>query len=211
MSGYQFVMDTEAAAGAGATGITTGVHKCKVLGVEHKTDAKGNPKGDIYLEEVGTGNRAIIFGLMLAPKWHSGADNLEYKKWMEFAQVCGMQTGAIAAQPLQVSKEKNEQRNCFSECTGKIINVAIQEKLDVYNNEESKDKTLNRTFMESGQSIAEAAINGEAKQIEYVRTNLKPYETKAYKTWKANGGQPSSETPAPEENAAAAAAAADLV
>lgn len=195
MSEFVFKRDDSAAMTAGIGGMTTGVYKCKVDAVVFNPDSKGNPRVDIYFEDA-NGKRAIVFGMCIAEKWLTGSDNSDYKKWQEFAAVCGMTTGAMAQQNVKVSKDKTEPKNVFTECTGKMVNVALQETFDVYNGKETNDKSVYRTFFESGHSLAEKQTNTDAKQIEAVKSKLTPYETKAYKAFKAGG----SSAEMPEEN-----------
>ena len=203
---FVFKLDNDAAMSAGQGGMTTGVYKVTVDAVVFEQDKKGNPRANFYFTD-GNGKRAIVFGMCIAEKWLTGSDNLDYKKWQEFAGVCGMQTGAMAQVEVQVSKDKKELKTVFTECTGKVINVALQETFDYYNGKESNDKSIYRTFTAEGKTLAEAATNTPAKAIEAIKSSLKPYETKAYKAYKANGGS----VEAPAEEAAAPVADADLI
>jgi len=183
---FVFKKDESAAMAAGQGGMTTGVYKVTVQAVVLGADAKGNPRADFYFADA-NGKRAIVFGMCIAEKWLTGSDNSDYKKWQEFVNVIGMETGATAQMEVQVSKAKKESKTVFTECTGKVINVALQEVFDVYNGKESNDKQIYRTFNADGKTLAEIATNTPAKVIESVRSKLTPYETKAYKAYKAGG------------------------
>lgn len=188
---FQFKKDESAALNAGQGGMTTGVYKVAVEAVVYKTDSKGNPRADFYFKDA-DGKRAIVFGMCIAEKWSTGSDNLNYQKWQEFAAVCGMETGSIAHQNVQTKKDLVETKNCFVECTGKTINVALQETFDIQSEganagKETNDKNIYRTFNAEGKTLAEAQTNTAAKVIEAVKSSLKPYETKVFKDKKAGG------------------------
>ena len=183
---FVFKKDESAAMAAGQGGMTTGVYKVTVQAVVLGADAKGNPRADFYFADA-NGKRAIVFGMCIAEKWLTGSDNSDYKKWQEFVNVIGMETGATAQMEVQVSKAKKESKTVFTECTGKVINVALQEVFDAYNGKESNDKQIYRTFNADGKTLAEISTNTPAKVIESVRSKLTPYETKAYKAYKAGG------------------------
>ena len=188
---FQFEKDESAALSAGQGGMTTGVYKVKVDAVVLKADAKGNPRADFYFTD-GNGKRAIVFGMCIAPKWLTGSDNLDYKKFQEFAAVCGMETGVVAPMEVLVGKDKKETLNVFTECTGKTVNVALQETFDIQSQgakagQETNDKNIYRTFNAEGKTLAEAQTNTAAQVIETIKSSLKPYETKAFKAKKAGG------------------------
>ena len=208
---FVFKKDESAAMAAGQGGMTTGVYKVTVQAVVLGADAKGNPRADFYFADA-NGKRAIVFGMCIAEKWLTGSDNSDYKKWQEFVNVIGMETGATAQMEVQVSKAKKESKTVFTECTGKVINAALQEVFDIAKQgkkagQETNDKQLYRTFNVDGKTLAEIATNTPAKVIESVRSKLTPYETKAYKAYKAGGT-----TNAPAEPAETSATSdADLI
>lgn len=213
--GFQFVKDTKAAENAAGGGIKTGVHKLTVVAVALEEDSKQNPRVNIYLEDA-TGNRAVVFGMCIAQKWTTGSDNMEYAKWQEFAAICGMETGALAQANIKTNKAGDiKPMNVFTECTGKVINVALQEKFDVITQgkkagEVSNDKSIYRTFNIDGKSLAEIATNTPAKSIEAIKSTLTPYETKAFKAKKANGGATAEPGTEPDSEEASEAPA-DLI
>lgn len=197
---FVFKRDDAAAQAAGIGGITTGVYKLTVAAVVLESDKAGNPRANFYFEDA-NGKRAIVFGMCIAVKWTTGSDNSDYKKWQEFAALCNMQTGATAQVEVQVSKDKKELKTVFTECTGKVLTVALQETFDVYNGKESNEKSIYRTFNADGKSLAEISQNTPAKTIESIRKNLKPYETKAFKAFKAGGGDAPAHMPDEESSA----------
>ena len=202
--GFTFQLDESAAKAAAGGGIKTGVFKLRVNAVAFEEDKKGNPRVNVYLQDPETSARAVVFGMCIAPKWTTGSDNSDYSKWQEFAQIVGMQTGAMAPMEVVTNKAGNKQTmTCFTECTGKIVNVALQETLDIQSQgknagQETNDKRVYRTFFEDGKSLAEKATNTEAKSIEVIRGSLKAYETKAYKARKAGGSPEAMNEPAGE-------------
>ena len=207
--GFQFQKDESAANSAGQGGMTTGVYKVTVEAVVLSEDGKGNPRADFYFKDA-NGKRAIVFGMCVAQKWLTGSDNLDYKKWQEFAAIVGMETGAVVQQNVQTGKDKTEPKNVFAEASGKVINVALQETFDIQSQganagKETNDKLVYRTFNADGKSLAEISTNTPAQAIEAIKSSLKPYETKAYKAKKAGGA--AGETP---ESGAGQAGEADV-
>lgn len=194
MSTFVFKQDVGAAESAGIGGITTGVFKGLIEALVFKPDAKGNPRVNIYFRNE-QGKKAIIFGLCIAEKWLSGKENMDYKKWQELAYVAGIQAGTLAVQEVETKKDTKTQENCFVEATGKPVVLAIQEELGEYNGKETNDKRLYATFFENKQTISEKNQNVPAARCDAIAKSLKPYETKAYKTFKAGGGNSTNSSP----------------
>lgn len=192
MSNFQFQIDESAALSAGAGGMKTGVYEVVVEAVVLANDSKGNPRASFYFKDAND-KRAIVFDMCIAPKWTTGKDNSDYKKWQEFAMVVGMKTGATAVQNVQVSKDKKEDKTVFTECTGKKIKVALQEINDIATGGKNigkpkTDKKVYKTFFSDGRTLAEKTSDVPAKTITAVEKDLKPYSTPAYKEYELNGG-----------------------
>lgn len=199
---FQFKADAAVAETVGAgSGMNTGVFKVKVNAVVLSEDKKGNPRADFYFENK-DGKRAIVFGMMINETWAgSGAQNYDYNKWQEFVAITGMATGATAPMEVQVSKDKKETKTVFTECTGKVVTVALQQKFDIQKEgknagKPTDDKSIYRTFNANGQTLAEAKTNTAAKYSVELKDTIKPYETPAYKQHIANGGVPAGQSSA---------------
>lgn len=212
---YVFKKDEKAAMSAGQGGMTTGVYKVTVNAVVLSADKSGNPRADFYFTD-GNGKRAVVFGMCIAEKWTTGSDNSDYKKWQEFAQIIGMETGATADMEILVSKDKKETKTVFTETVGKVINVALQEVFDIQKEgknagKETNDKQIHRTFNSEGKTLAEIKTKTPAKVIESVRSSLKPYETKAFKAKKLNGESPEESLSPSEPSMDSSVADEDLI
>jgi len=200
---FNFKKDEKAAMSAGIGGMTTGVYKVKVDAVVLSADKGGNPRADFYFTD-DNDKRAMVFGMMINEKWANGSDNLDYKKWQEFAGVCGMGTGATQVVKVQVSKTKVEDKEVFVECIDKKLHIALQEVFDVYKGEITNKKNIYRTFFENGKTLAEEATNSPAKTIEAIKKSIKPYETPAYKKFQKEGADCDSVDDGPDSEPVAA-------
>ena len=209
---FEFKLEQDVALSAGkGGGLDTGVHKVKIEGAFLGTTSNGNNVVDLEVESE-TGGKATIYGMCIDKTWKSGAENHDYPKWQELALVAGMKTGATA--PVQ-RKDFNgvvSDAVVFTELTGKVVTMAIQVELDVNTkatpHKESRKRKLNRTFFESGHSMAEKQSGSEARQANNLASKITDYETKAYKAFKANGA--TAETPT-QEGAATAEPQEDLL
>lgn len=67
------------------------------------------------------------------------------------------------------------------------VQVAIQKVLGFYNGEVTEKNEIRAFFDKNGKTYAERIKGSEAKQIEYMKSNLKDKEDKDYKVAMANG------------------------
>jgi hypothetical protein len=201
----------------GSGGVTTGVYDGIIEAAHVYMDSKENPRVDLHIDC--EGKKAKIFGLCIAAKWKTGADNIGYAKWQEIVLIGNMTTGAQGNQIVETSKDKKEELNVFTELTGVKAKFAIQETFDTYIKDgvetESNRRDLYRTFFATGHTIAEKKAGVEAKTCGEVEKTLKPYETDNYKKFKAAGGStaaaPAQSTGVDAVTAAAATDGADLI
>lgn len=181
--GFELKLDATVAQSAGAGGgIDTGVHKCKITGAYLGTTKGGNNTLDLELETI-TGAKTTVYGICIDEKWKSGAENYDYPKWQELAAVAQMKTGATVDCKRKDFNGVESDAVAFTELVGKTLVIAIQVENDVNdtNNQPTKKRKLYRTFFETGHSIAEKQASSEAKQSVTLGTNLKDYNTKAFK------------------------------
>lgn len=169
-------------------GVDTGIHKIKILkGYLSKTKG-GNNILDLEFETM-SGAKSSIFNICIDEKWVSGAENFDFAGWNELALCAGMKTGETYATTRKDKDQKDIEAIAFKELEGKIVNIAINFEVDVYNNSETKKRKLVRAFFENGLSIAEKeAGKTEGKTIVKLEDKIADYYTKAHKEWKANGG-----------------------
>ena len=189
MADFVFNVSTAVAKGM-ERGVDTGIHKVKILkGYLSKTKG-GNNILDLEFETM-SGAKSSIFNICIDAKWASGAENFDFAGWNELALCAGMKTGETYQTTRKDKDGKDVEAIAFKELEGKIVNVAINFEIDVYNNAETKKRKLVRVFFENGLSIAEKeAGKTEGKTIIKLEDKLADYYTKAHKEWQANGGTP---------------------
>lgn len=189
MADFVFNVSTEVAKGV-ERGVDTGIHKVKILkGYLSKTKG-GNNILDLEFETM-SGAKSSIFNICIDKKWVSGAENFDFAGWNELALCAGMKTGETYATLRKDKDGIDVTAIAFKELEGKIVNIAINFEIDVYNNAETKKRKLVRVFFENGLSIAEKeAGKTEGKTITKLEDKLADYYTKAHKEWQANGGKP---------------------
>ena len=204
MADFVFNVSTAVAKGV-ERGVDTGIHKVKILkGYLGKTKG-GNNILDLEFETMG-GAKSSIFNICIDEKWTSGSENFDFAGWNELALCAGMKTGETYATTRKDKDGKDVAAIAFKELEGKIVNIAINFEIDVYNNGETKKRKLVRVFFENGLSIAEKeAGKTEGKTITKLEDKLADYYTKAHKEWQASGG---TNTTTSGENTASAPAAA---
>ena len=98
-----------------------------------------------------------------------------------------MKTLTVYDSQRKVSGEMQPAKS-IKELEGKMITVAVYEEFDVYNNQEKVTLKLQNTFLESGQSVAEAMAKKPAERIKKLEKRLEPYHKKEWKEWKERGG-----------------------
>ena len=189
MADFVFNVSTAVAKGV-ERGVDTGIHKVKILkGYLSKTKG-GNNILDLEFETMSSA-KSSIFNICIDAKWASGAENFDFAGWNELALCAGMKTGETYATTRKDKDGKDAEAIAFKELEGKIVNVAINFEVDVYNNAETKKRKLVRVFFENGLSIAEKeAGKTEGKTIIKLEDKLADYYTKAHKEWQTNGGTP---------------------
>lgn len=187
MADFVFNVSTAVAKGM-ERGVDTGIHKVKILkGYLSKTKG-GNNILDLEFETM-SGAKSSIFNICIDAKWASGAENFDFAGWNELALCAGMKTGETYATTRKDKDGKDVEAVAFKELEGKIVNVAINFEVDVYNNAETKKRKLVRVFFENGLSIAEKeAGKTEGKTIIKLEDKLADYYTKAHKEWQTSGG-----------------------
>jgi len=198
MAELGFVLDLDVAANASKGGrITTGVYKVEIIKAYVYKSTKGNNLIDLEIRSE-NGEVGFINTLCIDPKWESGAENFDYPKWQELAASARMKTLTLVA-ARRTTKNGEEDAKMIKELIGKVVNVAVYEEFDVYNNNEKRTLKLSNTFLEDGRSIVEAQQKKPAERIEKIKTRLSPFETKEYKAWKTSGGcQPAQDLPVQE-------------
>ena len=189
MADFVFNVSTAVAKGV-ERGVDTGIHKVKILkGYISKTKG-GNNILDLEFETM-SGAKSSIFNICIDAKWASGAENFDFAGWNELALCAGMKTGETYTTTRKDKDGKDVEAIAFKELEGKVVNIAINFEVDVYNNAETKKRKLVRVFFENGLSIAEKeAGKTEGKTIIKLEDKLADYYTKAHKEWQANGGTP---------------------
>ena len=193
MADFVFNVSTSVAKGI-ERGVDTGIHKVKILKGYLSKSQKGNNILDLELETM-AGAKTSIYNICIDEKWTSGAENFDFAGWNELALCAGMKTGETYATTRKDKDNKDVAAIAFKELEGKVVNVAINFEVDVYNNAETKKRKLVRVFFENGLSIAEKeAGKTESKTIVKLEDKLADYYTKAHKEWQANGGTPAAST-----------------
>lgn len=166
--------------------IRTGIHKVEIIHAWVGKTENGNNIVDFEIrsenDEVGFINRVCI-----DEKWASGTENLDYKRWQEFAACAGMKSLTLVSGNRNTANGEVSTKE-ISELKGKHVTVAVYEEFDVYNNKEKVSLKLQNTFGKTGQTIAEAIAKKPAERIEKLRERLVKSETKEYKAWKLGGG-----------------------
>ena len=205
MADFVFKVDAGIAKGM-ERGVDTGIHKVKILKGYLAKTAKGNNILDLEFETM-SGAKSSIFNICIDEKWVSGAENFDFAGWNELALCAGMKTGETYATTRKDKDGKDVSAIAFKELEGKVVNIAINFEVDVYNSAETRKRKLVRVFFENGLSIAEKeAGKTEGKTIIKLEDKLADYYTKAHKEWQANGG-----TPAANGASASAHAASNVV
>lgn len=205
MADFVFKVDAGIAKGM-ERGVDTGIHKVKILKGYLAKTAKGNNILDLEFETM-SGAKSSIFNICIDEKWTSGAENFDFAGWNELALCAGMKTGETYTTTRKDKDGKDVEAIAFKELEGKIVNIAINFEVDVYNNAETRKRKLVRVFFENGLSIAEKeAGKTEGKTIIKLEDKLADYYTKAHKEWQANGG-----TPAANGASASTTAASNVV
>lgn len=198
---FKLDLDANAALNAGKGGsLDTGVHKVKIEGAFLYQTEAGNNMLDLELAG-STGGKATIFGLCIDAKWKSGAENYDYPKFQELAAVLGMKTGATTPVKRQDFNGVVTDAVVFTEMMDQVVTIAIQIEHDINKNngKATKKRKLNRTFFETGHSLAEKQAGSEAKQSTALAGKIKDYETKAFKANDGAKQSTDSESPAKEE------------
>ena len=196
MADFVFKVDAGIAKGM-ERGVDTGIHKVKILKGYLAKTAKGNNILDLEFETM-SGAKSSIFNICIDEKWVSGAENFDFAGWNELALCAGMKTGETYATTRKDKDGKDVEAIAFKELEGKVVNVAINFEVDVYNNAETRKRKLVRAFFENGLSIAEKeAGKTEGKTIVKLEDKLADYYTKAHKEWQANGGTPAANGASP--------------
>ena len=203
MADFVFKVDAGIAKGM-ERGVDTGIHKVKILkGYLAKTKG-GNNILDLEFETM-SGAKSSIFNICIDEKWASGSENFDFAGWNELALCAGMKTGETYATTRKDKDGKDVAAIAFKELEGKIVNIAINFEIDVYNNAETKKRKLVRVFFDNGLSIAEKeAGKTEGKTIIKLEDKLADYYTKAHKEWQANGGTPAATSGTNTDSASAA-------
>lgn len=190
-------------------GVDTGVHKVKITKGYLIKSEKGNNLLDLEFETMG-GAKSSIFNICIDEKWSSGAENFDFAGWNELAICAGMKTGETYATLRKDKDGKDVAAIAFKELEGKVVNIAIYQEIDVYNNKETRKRKLSRVFFDNGLSIAEKeAGKTDGKTILKCEEKLANYYTKAHKEWQANGGTPADAGTSNKASTPAAAAEDD--
>lgn len=167
-------------------GVDTGVHKVKILKGYLSQTKNGNNILDLELETM-SGSKTAVYNICIDEKWSSGAENFDFPIWNELAICAGMTTGETYETTRKI-KDKDEAVVAFKELEGKVVNVGLFFEIDVYNNEETRKRKIQRVFFENGLSIAEKdAGKTEGKSIIKLEDKLADYYTKGHKAWKSGG------------------------
>ena len=178
-----FKLDLEIAGNASKGGrIVTGVYKVEIVKALLAKTENGNNILDLELRSE-NGEVGFINRLCIDEKWTSGSENLDYKKWQELAACAGMQSLTTFKTTRKTGKGEIEVLG-IKELTGKVVNVAVYNEHDVYNNEEKITLKLANTFLASGQSVTEAQAKKPAERILKIGERLADFHTAAYKNWK---------------------------
>ena len=183
--GFQLDLDIAANASKGGR-IGTGVYKVEIIKAYVYKTEKGNNVVDLELRSE-NGEVGFINMLCIDPKWVSGAENFDYPRWQELAASAQMQSLTLV-DAKRVTKDGEVDAKMIKELIGKVINVAVYEEKDVYNNKEKTTLKLSNTFLADGRSVAEAQAKKPASRITKIGERLQPFETKEYKAWKQGGG-----------------------
>ncbi len=182
--GFKLDLDIAAKQSQGGR-LATGVYEVEIVkNYLHKTD-NGNNVLDLELRskngEVGFVNR-----LCIDATWSSGAENFDYPKWQELAASCQMQTLTTFASKRN-TKDGEIDALSIKELTGKVIQVALYQEFDVYNNEETVKLKIANTFLADGRSITEAQAGKPAERIKKTAERLTDFYTPEHKAWKGGG------------------------
>ncbi len=188
-----FKLDLEVAGNASRGGrMVTGVYKVEIVkALLAKTD-NGNNILDLELRSE-NGEVGFINRLCIDEKWSSGSENLDFKRWQELAACAGMQS-LTTYDTTRITKAGEIAVKGIQELTGKVVNVAVYQEHDVYNNEEKISLKLSNTFLPDGQSVSEAQQKKPASRINKVGERLADFHTKAYKAWKGGVTTPTNQT-----------------
>lgn len=208
---FKFNANADIAKAKEGKGVDTGIHKAKITKAVVTKTQNGNNIMDVYFET--NGAQFAVYGICIDEKWASGAENFDYPTFMELAMTAGMRTGEMYDTEVEVTrdgKKTKEPAKAFKELEGKVVNVAVYWEIDVYNNKEKKARKIQRVFNADGLSLSEVeAGKTEGKAMAKLEDRLSDYETKAYKSFKANGGsdadspdeeQSGSQSPAQEDD-----------
>jgi|LGVF01.1.fsa_nt_gb hypothetical protein len=188
-----FKLDLEVAGNASKGGrIVTGVYKVEIVKALLAKTENGNNILDLELRSE-NGEVGFINRLCIDEKWTSGSENLDYKRWQELAACAGMQSLTTFKTTRKTGKGEIEVLG-IKELTGKVVNVAVYQEHDVYNNEEKISLKLSNTFLASGQSVTEAQTKKPADRILKVGERLADFHTAAYKNWKSGAVVNTSQT-----------------
>jgi len=184
---FNFELDTSAALenNFGGKGFKTGTTKAKILNVFPVQASGKNDVVDIEIENK-QGGRAFIFGLKVAKETLLGKKNYDYAKFMEFATIAGIRTGAEGIGERKVNNVM-VQVPTFAEAKGKTINVTLQQTFGVNNrtNKETIMWSLVKTFTAEGLSAKEAQENLPAAEMNAFVA--KDYYTKEWVTANEDG------------------------
>lgn len=212
---FKFNADKSVALKNGGNGVDTGIHKATITKAFVTKTTNGNNILDLMLKTQ-EGSQFAVYGMCIDEKWSSGAENYDYKKFMELAMVAGMATGEMYDTEHEVTRngaKTKEACKAFKELEGKVINIAVYWEfgLNKDGNKEVKSRKIQRTFSAEGLALTEIeAGKTEGKAMAKLEDRMGDYETKAWKQWK-NGGTADSAMEAPETGSADAGSDEDLI
>jgi len=171
--------------------LETGMYKnCTVVrAVANKTKA-GNNIIDLTIKTDTGAETTIYQAFELDQKWANGKPNeFGYPRWLRFAKACGMksaqtfQDALVKEDGTPIFKKGTQTQivlTCYKDLHGKKVDLGIQKVLDVYNGEVKESNEVYDSF----------AVGSETSDKLGAKLT-KTKETKEYKTFIANGGNPS--------------------
>lgn len=170
--------------------LPTGMYKnaTVVRAVANKTKG-GNNIIDLTIKTETGAETTIYQAFELDQKWANGSANeFGYPRWLRFAKACGMksaqtfQDALVKEDGTPICKKGTQEQivlTCYKELHGKKVDIGIQKVLDVYNGNVKESNEVYDSFKcgsETSDKLGEKLT--------------KTKETKAYKAFIANGGNP---------------------
>jgi len=204
---FDFTVDKEAAVAVSHGGgkLGTGLYTVKVEEAYIKNSANGDPMIDLQIRDVDTNAVGFLSNMGIKKTWKSGAENFNYGKTMEIFTAAGV-TEVKAAPCKRKIRDVETDAFYIPALKDKVLKLALFERFDVYNNEETVKLDVSAAFLENGKTPKEQEKGLDATVIYKIADRLSPFHTPAWKTWKAAGGSSEAATEATPEKAQAAAA-----